>query len=138
MKNAPGSLVLRQCFRPYCVQFNDISRTKYLKLEKRLTGYSLYHMIFWFTFQLTLCSYYFYNLQKTVLGPNRLYINMFHIILRNVCLLSVVCSAYAVYTILYRGLKYLLEVSYIILNYPNVARFFQTFCLDSSKTLTYV
>ena len=32
-------------------------------------------------------------------------------------------TAYTAYTSLYGGLKYLLEIPYFILNYPNVARF---------------
>ena len=34
-----------------------------------------------------------------------------------------ICSASIAYTILCRGLKYLLKVPYIILDYPNVSRF---------------
>ena len=46
----------------------------------------------------------------------------------------------ALYTSLCRGLKYLLEVRYVILVYPNVVRFllFKTFCLGRSKTLPCV
>ena len=39
------------------------------------------------------------------------------------CLLYVVCLSSTAYTDLCRGQKYLLKVRYIILNYPNVARF---------------
>ena len=51
-----------------------------------------------------------------------------------------VCSTSTSNTSLYVGLKYLLKVSYIILYYPKVARFFifETLCLGSSKTLPYV
>ena len=57
---------------------------------------------------------------------------------------SVCLTAYSVcltaYISLCRGLKYLLKVRYIILNYPSVARFliFESLCLGSSKTLPYV
>ena len=87
----------------------------------------------------------FCNFWKKVLDPNGPYIIRFLTIIRNVrplvilefCQLSVVCSASATYTILCRGLKYLLKVRYIILVYPNVARYLisETLCLGSSKTL---
>ena len=73
---------------------------------------------------------------------------MVQTIIRNVCLSAisefclsvVVCSASTTYTSLCRGLKYLLKVRFIILVYPNVARFsiFKTLCLGKSKTLSYV
>ena len=55
-------------------------------------------------------------------------------------LLSVVCSVSTVYTNIYRALKYLLKVRYIILIYPSLTGFliFETFCLGRSKTLPYV
>ena len=53
---------------------------------------------------------------------------------------SSVCSASKAYTSLARDLKYLLKVLYIILIYYNQAKFsiFNTLCLGSLKTLTYV
>ena len=46
----------------------------------------------------------------------------------------VICSASTAYNS-FRGLKYLLEIPYIIQNYPNVTEFkiFETLCLGSSK-----
>ena len=88
--------------------------------------------------------------EKMVLDPNWPYISTFQTILRNVCLsiisefcLSVgrsVCRASTAYTSFCRGLKYLLKVRYIILNYPNVARFLisEILCLGRAKILTYV
>ena len=56
------------------------------------------------------------------------------------CLLCVVSSMSAVYTRLFRGLKYLLKVPYIMRNYSNVDRYliFKTLYLDRSKTLPNV
>ena len=52
---------------------------------------------------------------------------------------SSVFSASTAYTSLWRGLRYLLKVRYIILNYHNLVGFliFGTLCLGSSKTLPY-
>ena len=86
--------------------------------------------------------------EKRVLDPNGPCINTLQTILRNVCLsvilkfypLSVVYGASAAYTSLCRGLKFLLNVRCIVLNYPNVTRssIFETLCLSRTKTLTYV
>ena len=84
---------------------------------------------------------------QNVLDPNRPYMNTIQTVLGNVCLsvisdfcLSSVCCASTAYTSLFRGLKYLLKVRYIILNYPNVAWFFifDILCLGRAKTKTYV
>ena len=48
------------------------------------------------------------------------------------CLFCVVCSASAAYISLCKGLKYLLKVSYIIQDYPNVAGFLK-FCVQCWK-----
>ena len=50
------------------------------------------------------------------------------------------CSASVVYTSLWRGLKYLLKVLYIIQYYPKVAVFFifKALCINRLKTLPYV
>ena len=86
-----------------------------------------------------MCSQFCCNFRKKVLGPNGSYISTSQIKLRNVCLsvilefclssaiiIIVVCSAS---TALCRSQKYLLKAQYIILGYPNVARFliFNTF-----------
>ena len=85
--------------------------------------------------------------EKKVLDPNGPYISTFQTIPRNVCLsvifflsvvvvVGVLCSASTAYTGLFRGLKYLLKVRYIIPNHPNVARFliFETF-FEQSKNI---
>ena len=101
--------------------------------------------MFWVTFQLPYFSTIFVTSGKKILDPNGPYISTFQTIKKN-CL-SVgrsacrsVCHASTAYTSVCRGLKYLLKVRYIILNYPNVARFliFETLCLRRAKTLTYV
>ena len=100
--------------------------------------------VFWVTFQVTLCSYYFCNFRKKVLDPNGPYISTFHTILRNVCLsvISEFCLSLSstAYTSLCRDLKYLLEVRYIIPNDPYVARFLisKSLCLGRAKTLSYI
>ena len=107
--------------------------------------------MFYVTFQVTLCSHYFCNFRKK--GPRPKLTIYKHVsdnskkcksvgnfgILSVICRLSV-CRASTAYNSLCRGLKYLLKVSYIILNYPNVTRFliFETLCLGRAKTLTYV
>ena len=51
-----------------------------------------------------------------------------------------VCRASTTYNSLCRGLKYLLKVGYITLNFPNMAWFLilETLCLGRANTLTYV
>ena len=85
---------------------------------------------------------------KQVLNPNGPYINKSRTKTRNAslsiilefCLLAMICSASEAYTNLCRGLKYLLKVMYIILNYPTVAQFwiFETLYLGRTKKLTYM
>ena len=51
-----------------------------------------------------------------------------------------ISSVSTAYICLCRGLKYLLKVPYIILNYPKITEFliFKTLCLGTLKTLPYV
>ena len=101
---------------------------------------------FWFTFQGSLCSHYFWNFERN--GPKPKWTQMFQTILRNVwllvilefCLLSVVCNASAAYISLCKDIKYLLKIPYIIQNSPNMAGFFifSTLCLGKWKTFPYV
>ena len=91
-------------------------------------------------FQVTICFNYFCNFRKK--GPRSKW-TIFKdvsdnskkcLCVGNFRILSVVVDS------LCRGLKYLLKIKYIILNYPNVAWFFifETLCLDRTKTLTYI
>ena len=104
---------------------------------------------FWFTFQVNLWSHCFHDFQKKDPRPKWVIIHKHESDKNKKCLslgnfgvlsVIVVCSAPIALTSLGRGLKYLLKVPYIILDYPNVSEFliFQTLCLGSSKTLSYV
>ena len=79
-------------------------------------------------FSVNVCSHYFYNFQKKVLdlnGPdkNKQCLSVRNFGIQSAVIVVVVCSAFTAYTSLCRGLKYLLKVRYIILVYPNLARF---------------
>ena len=74
-------------------------------------------------FSVNLCSHYFCDCRKE--RPYKHESDNKCLSVGNFGILSVVvvCSASTAYTSLCRGLKYLLKIIYIILVYPNVARF---------------
>ena len=109
--------------------FQDHFRTKF-ELDtwhRRNHKYEI-HVVHFHTFQVNICSHFFQRLDK---GSWSKWTSSS----------SAVCSPSTAHTSLCRDHKYLLEIRYIILVYPNVTRFFifnTVFFYCRMETLLYI